>query len=212
MNKILLAYCGFVIACLVVILAFITATTYTQLAGAILLYPALVYFAYKVFLRKTGSKPSNKPVTAIQPPVRSAEKVETPQKENVDISDIDKRVFLKLIGGTGLALFFFSIFSKKAEGLFPGIAPAGQGLTLLKDTSGNKIDPAQNQPLDGYRISEIDDSPISFYGYTNKEGAWFVMRLETDTGSFRYAKGNSNFPGSWSNRENLTYDYFNNIF
>ena len=247
MLKLLLIYCSFVIACLVVVVAFMTATTYTQLVVAILLYPMFVYFALKVFPRKARSNPSKKSVTEVPPPVKSAEEaipaylnlnpethpslrgsedhlgsrttesktgrqVEAAKRESVGISDIDKRAFLKLIGGTGLAFFLYSIFNKKAEGLFPGMAPAAPGLTLLKDTAGNKIDPAQSHPMDGYRISEIDESDISYFGYTNKDGAWFIMKGDTDTGSFRYARGDSNFPGNWTNRENLKYDYFSNIF
>ena len=202
MRKILLIYFSFVIACLVVIMAFITATTYIQLAAAILLYPLLVYFAFKVFPRKTREYSSKKPIA----------KVPKPQRENVGISDIDKRVFLKLIGGAGLFLFLFSIFNKKADSLFFRRAAEGSGTTLLKDIAGNKIDPAQAQPTDGYRISEIDDNVISYFGFTNKDGAWFIMQEDSDTGSFRYSKGNGNFPGNWENRENLKYDYYSSVF
>ena len=220
MHKILLTYFSFVIACLVVIVAFITATTYIQLAVAILLYPLLVFFAYKVIPHKWKYS-LKKPVTSVEPPlqtfpshsVKPAEKVEAAKVESIGISDIDKRVFLKLIGGAGLFLFLFSIFNKKAEGLFFKSLPGPvSGKVSLEDIAGNKIDPAQAHPMDGYRISEIDDNIISFYGFTNKDDAWVVMRVDTDTGSFRYAKGDSNFPGSWTNRENLKYDYFNNIF
>lgn len=211
MRKILLIYCSFVIACVVVIVAFITATTYTQLAAAILLYPVLVFFAYKVFPGKFWTYiPKNKAAEAQPQPVRpAAEKLEEVNRENIGISDIDKRVFLKLIGGAGLFFFFFSLFNKRAEGLLfkylPGSFPA-------QNITGSKIDLAQSQPMDGYRISEIDDNIIAFYGFTNTDGAWFVMRADADTGSFRYAKGDSNFPGNWANRENLRYDYYSNTF
>lgn len=214
MRKLLLTYCSFVITCLVVIAAFISATTYIQLAGAILLYPLLVYFAFKAFPRKTRRYPSKNPVTAIQPLVKSAEKVETAKRENIGISDIDKRVFLKLIGGAGVSLFLFSIFNKKAEGIFfkslPGSGAPGR--VSLEDIAGNKINPAQSQPMDGYRISEIDDNVITFYGFIKNGGAWFIMKADTDTGSFRYARGDGNFPGNWTNRENLKYDYYSSVF
>lgn len=214
MRKIL-TYCSFIIASLIVIAAFITSTTYTQLIVAVLLYPLLVCFTFKVFPHKNKSCLSNEPAATIQPPVvKSVEKVEVAKKENIGIADIDKRVFLKLIGGVGLSLFLFSLINKNAEGLFFKSLPVSgvSGEVSLKDIAGNKIDPAQNQPLDGYNISEIDDNIISFYGYTNKDNAWFVMRIDTDTGSCRYARGDSNFPDNWSNRENLKYDYFSSVF
>ena len=189
-----LTYSSFIIASLVVIVAFMTSTTYFQLGVAIILYPMLAYFAFKTFPRKTRVYPLKKPVTGVQPPVEpaspdasqggSTEKVEAEiakaKIERTKIEDIDKRAFLKLIGGTGITLFLFSFLSKKTESLFPGIAHPAPGLTLLKDTIGNKIDPAQSHPTDGYRISEIDDNVISFYGFTNKDGAWFIMRGDTD--------------------------------
>lgn len=212
MRKIL-TYTSFIIAGAVVFGAFLTATSYTQLAVAILLYPLLIYLAFKAFPRKFQSYSSNKPVTeVIQPSVKTVEIAEPVKKETmIGITDIDKRVFLKLIGGAGLTLFLFSIFNKKAEGLFYKNLPQSQSVSL-EDIAGNKIDPAQNQPTDGYRISEVDDNIITFYGFTNKDGGWFIMREDSDTGSFRYSKGDSNFPGSWTKREKLRYDYYNNIF
>ncbi len=208
----ILTWCSFAVVSLIVVVAFVTATTYIQLAVAIILYPVLVYFSFKAFPRKTRSF-SRKPVTAIQSLVKSTEKADSEKREGISIADIDKRAFLKLIGGTGIILFLLSIFNKNAGGLFPGIAPAGAGLTLLKDTAGNKIDPAQNQPLDGYRISEVDDNTaVAFYGFINKDGAWFIMKGDADTGSFRYSRGNSDFPSNWARRGNLKYDYFYKLF
>lgn len=219
-NRILLTYFSFVISCIVVIVAFMTATTYIQLAVAILLYPVLVFFTYKILPDKW--KHTKLPLQELSPNSTKPEKQEMPtdkqveisKVENVGISDIDKRVFLKLIGSAGIFLFIFSIFNKKAEGLFFKSLPGSvSGKISLEDIAGNKIDPAQNQPTDGYRISEIDNNnSITYYGFTNKDGAWFVMMADTDTGSFRYSRGNSNFPNSWTNRENLKYDYYANIF
>lgn len=210
MTKIL-TYFSFVIASLVVMATFMTATTYSQLGVAIVLYPLLIYFAYKILLRNTQSSP-NKHRSQTQV-AKSVEKTEGAKIENVGIADIDKRVFLKLLGGAGLSLFLFSIFNRKIGGVFPGATPLGSGATLLKDTTGNQIDPAENQPTDGYIISEIDDiNVISFYGFINQNASWYIMRQDSGTGAFRYVKGTSNFPESWTNRENLSYDYFSNVF
>lgn len=217
MIRKILAWSSFVIFSTIVVVTFITATTYVQLIAAILLYPLFAYFAFRAFPRKARMRPLVKPVTRAQSPMILAEKIEAEKIEiaknaNLKISDIDKRLFLKLIGSTGLILFFFSIFNKNAGALFPGIAPGGSGLNLLNDTAGNKIDPAKSHPTDGYKISEVDDDVISFSGFVNKDNAWYIMRIDTETGSFRYAKGDSNFPGNWANRKNLRYDYYNNVF
>lgn len=221
----------FVVTSLVVVLIFVSATTYIQLAIATALYLPVVYLAFKVFPRKNRRiiHPKESVIAEIQPSMKSAEKAmparlaaeragpqvepetTTPKTENLKVSDIDKRVFLKLIGGTGLTFLLFSILNKKAEKLLPGIAQPEQGLTLLKDTAGNKIDPAQTHPTDGYIISEMDGGDNTFYGFINKDGAWYIMKEET-TGSFRYSRGNSNFPDFWTKRNDLKYDYFDNVF
>jgi hypothetical protein len=211
MSKLLLTYFSFVLACLVVILAFITAANYIQLAVAILLYPVLVFFAYKVL--PINLKHSKKIPTTILTPDQSKERSDIGKSTTVGISDIDKRVFLKLIGSAGVFLFLFSLFNKRAEGLFFKSLPGPvSGSVSLQDIDGNKINPAQTQPMDGYRISEVEDKAISFYGFTNQVGAWIVMRVDIETGSFRYAKGDSDFPKNWGKRENLKYDYYSQVF
>src|SRR3990167_8756393 len=94
----ILTCCIFIIAGLMVGAVFVTATSYIQLAVAIFLYTIFAFFAFKAFPRKNRMTFLRKPVTTIRTPV-VAEKVETAKRENVGISDIDKRAFLKLIGG-----------------------------------------------------------------------------------------------------------------
>ena len=203
-----LTYSSFATASMAVVGTFLTSRTYTQLGVAVLLFPLLAYFAYRLFVRKTKKAPA----IAVQPPVTPAKKVEVetakPQREGRGITDIDKRDFLKMIGAAGVSFFLFSIFSKKSgPSLFGNDAES-----TLKDSTGNKIDPAERQPTDSYQISEIDDDFIAFYGFTDKDGAWYIMKENPDNGSFRYAKGGLNFNDNWTNRENLKYDYFHNIF
>lgn len=204
MRKILTC-CSFVIAALVVVLAFVTATTYVQLAVAIFLYPLLVYFALRIFPRKAWQASPLEQVATIGPVSMRL------PKEDTGIIDIDKRAFLKLIGISGISLLLYWVFIKKAgTPLFGGASESGT--VSLQDTAGHTIDPAEKQPTDGYRITEIDDSIIAYYGFTHKNDSWFIMRIDTDTGSFRYVRGNSNFAGGWNNRENLKYDYYVNVF
>src|SRR4029078_12030438 len=99
----------------------------------------------------------------------------------------DKRAFLKLIGVAGVSVFLFSIFSKRGQIPFFG-KMAGSDTVSLKDSKGKTIDPAQSQPLVCFQISEIDDGVVAYYGFINKSGAWFIMREDTESSSFRYAK------------------------
>ncbi len=125
--------------------------------------------------------------------------------------DLNRRMFLKLIGSAGITLFLFSIFTKKAEGAFFGSVP-GSGTISIKDTTGAKIDPAIKQPTDGYTLAQIDDGVSNtYYGYLNKDGAWYILREDTSS-NYRYTKGSSSFATNWTNRASLTYDYFDAIF
>ena len=202
MRKILI-YCSFVIASLMVIFVFVTATTYTQLIIAIVLYPPLVYFAFRVFPRKSWQVNPKEQVAAVQL-----------ESENAadNVVDTDKRTFLKLIGVTGFSLFLYSIFTRRAQLPFLGGSTSESESVSLQDTAGNIIDPAEKQPTDGYRITEFDDSIIAYYGFTHKNGSWFIMKEDTDTGSFRYVRGDSNFTNGWAGREDFKYDYFINVF
>ena len=208
-----LTYSGFAIAGLVVATVFLTARTYTQLGGAVLIYPLLVYLTYELFMRKDSK--TETPFVVVPKAAEKEEKVDIEtakiEKEGVNVVDIDKRAFLKLIGAAGLSFFLFSIISRKSESLFFGKA-LGSGTTALEDSSGKLINPSERQPTDGYRISEIDEDDFTFYGFINNIGGWFIMKENSDSGSFRYAKGDANFPGGWSGRKNLKYDYFHEVF
>ncbi len=96
------------------------------------------------------------------------------------------------------------------DGAFLGSVP-GPGTVAIKDSSDAKIDPAIKSPTDSYGVTEIDDSTPAYYGFVNKEGAWYITR-EDSTGSYRYYKGTNNFSANWSGRASLTYNYFDAIF
>lgn len=209
MYKSLLIYPSFIVTCILLAGIFITATTYTQLGIAIVLYPLLAVFAYKVFTRRKSHRSAvQEPTVTVKPQV-ATEKVKTQPKIVVD--DIDKRTFLKLMGATGISFFLLSIFGRRVESLMFG----GQNLTQTPAFTGNsevdKPNPTAS-PTDGYNISEIDDNIISYYGFIKGDDSWFIMRGDTNTGSFRYIKGKSDLPANWQNRENLKYDYFSKVF
>lgn len=216
MNTRILTFSSFILAGMAVMGIFLTATTYTQLGIAVALYPVIIYFAFKAFPR--ARKVSSDDVVITAPPkVETKEKVDTQtaeekseanSQENFTITDINKRAFLKLVGATGLSFFLISIFGRRVESLF-----SGQNLVQTPISAPiSQTASASASPTDGYNISEIDDGLVGYYGFINKEGSWFVMQADTNTGSYRYARGESNFPGNWKNRESLKYDYFYKVF
>ena len=207
-----LTYSSFVVASFVVVATFIVSRTYTHLGVAIFIYAILIYVAYELFVRRNPRQP----VVTVQAPIKSAKKVEVietaeTKKEGSGSTDIDKRDFLKMIGAAGISIFLFSILSRRPESMFFGKV-ANSGVVALEDSSGTKINPAESQPTDGYRISEIDDNDFTYYGFTNKTGGWFIMKEDPDTGSFRYSKGESDFSSNWKGRKRLGYDYYHKVF
>lgn len=142
--------------------------------------------------------------------------IKTDQTKNKKINDPLKRQLIKTIGVSGVGLLIAAFLNpKKAEAAFFGSVP-GPGTVAIKDSQGNKIDPAVKKPTDGYGISQIDDSSPAYYGYVDKDGNWYIVKEITEVDaveSFRYVKGVDSFSSYWSNRSTLEgYDYFNKIF
>jgi len=223
--KKLLIYYSFIIVVVVVIGGYISAQTINQLAMATVFYPLLLYFTLKV--RPKRNKAIILPVEAKKhtPSVKkktkksNAEKIEKAEVVKLDEGDRgdydkERRAFLKLIGSAGISVFIFSIFGvKKANAAFFGSTP-GPGTVALKNIAGDKIDPAEKLPTDGYGIAEIDDSVPAYYGFTDKDGAWFIMKEDED-GAYRYIRGASDFINvttGWPNRASLSYNYFESVF
>lgn len=193
-----LTYYGFIVSTLMVITGLASAHSTTEFLTAGLFSPILIYFAIRIFPKRTR---------AINIPEVSRAIV----LERSSVPDFDRRAFLKLIGTAGLSLFMFALFTKKAEAAFFGSVP-GPGTVSLKDASGNKIDPAEKHPTDGYNITDLDDSSPAYYGFVNKTGAWFIMKEDATTGAYRYTKGTSGYSTNWTSRASLSYDYFDNVF
>ena len=162
-----------------------------------------------VLSRTAGPKPMS-PI-AIMPEAQSSLSFESLPLTGGNL-DQNRRQFLKLIGTTGVGFVLVSLLNpKKAGAAFFGSVP-GPGTVGIKDSLGDKIDPAIKQPTDGYKISQLDDISIpAYYGYINKDGAWYIMS-EDSSGNYRYVRGGSDFVSSWADREDLDYDYFDNVF
>lgn len=201
MTKKILFYGGLILATILVVFVFITSTNYIQLAIASLLYPPVAYLAFKYFPRR--KHPATVGELSSQLPTPNM-----PENGSGTLVDEDKRAFLKMIGSAGLSFLLFSIFSKKAGPMFFGNGDTPQ--SLLGDETDVKK--SKGDPTEGYQIAEIDETDMVFVGYTNSQGAWFIMKQDSDTGSFRYSRGDADFPENWAKRNDLLYDYFNKTF
>lgn len=198
------------IGSVVVVLVFVTATSVVQLIIATTLYILIAYLVLITFPRKVTISTTTPTTTNTSLPTAAIETTSVCETPNVE--DDDKRSFLKLISISGISLLFYWLFTKKGRGPLFGGATEESGTVAIQNTEGNQINPAESQATDGYKITEVDDSIIAYYGFTHKNDSWFIMRLDTDSGSFRYTRGESKFAGSWNNREKLKYDYYTNVF
>lgn len=202
-------YYSFIITLIMVVMGFISAQNLPHLISSILFFPLALYFWLQVFPQR--KRAINLAIVKTKPKGEIVkEEAEIAEEGEVEGIDKDRRAFLKIIGSAGLSLFMMALFTKKAEAAFFGSVP-GPGTVAIKDASGNLINPAEKQPTDGYKISRIDDSTPSYYGFTNKDGAWFIMK-EDSCGNYTYATGPSNFASNWANRTSLTYGEFFDVF
>lgn len=205
-------YYGFIVVTIMAISGLIGAKNIPQLLSGIIFLPLAGYFVIRVL--PSRKQAINIPALLIEPKDLKQPKKQAAKKDQSPVKlpriDVDRRQFLKLIGSAGLALFLFSIFAKRAQAAFFGSVP-GPGTVALKDTTGVQIDPAIKTPTDGYKISQLDDSSPAFYGFVEKNGAWFIMK-EDSAGNYRYTKGSTSFSTNWTNRATLTYDLFDVIF
>ncbi|HAV15356.1 MAG TPA: hypothetical protein DCX25_03425 [Candidatus Pacebacteria bacterium] len=193
---------------------------------ASLFFPLSIYLALRVFHRIGGafvSQPSHIPranphhETQFHPAEGNStqtiptELIQELEPDKVPI-DIDRRLFLKMIGSAGLGLFFVSIFTEKTHAAFFGSLPGTSGIQV-KNKLGEKIDPAEKYPTDGYTITEIDDATYpAYYGFLHTSGGWYITKEASD-GSYRYAKGASAFSTSWALRNTtVTYGYYDAVF
>lgn len=208
--------------------SYLQAKSSAQLISSVIFFPLFMFFAGLVFPKRQKAiiiepfnaltkkalakrqKGSLKKQVEQPVPTPSDKVTETGEVLEGHGLDIDRRVFLKIVGSAGAGLFFLSIFTKKSHAAFFGSAPIPGAMTI-RDSTGASIDPAIKTPTDGYKISEIDDSSPSYYGFVNKNGEWFIMKEEA-TGAYRYTKGDSGFSTNWAIRAGLSYGYFDSIF
>ncbi len=205
-------YYGFIVVTIMTISGLIGAKNIPQLISSLIFLPLALYFILLVLPKKRRA--INIPRIVIEPKeLQELQSTKLSQINRLSPAkiDVDRRQFLKLISSAGLSLFIFSIFAKKAEAAFFGSVP-GPGTVALKDTAGVQIDPAIKTPTDGYKISQIDDATPAYYGFIERSGKWFIMKEDSTTGAYRYAKGASSFSTNWTSRASLTYDYFNIVF
>ena len=89
---------------------------------------------------------------------------------------------------------------------------------IIKDYAGNNITTANpfpvktQDPLAGYHSTDIARTSPEYHGYLNKDGGWYIVQYNRSTGARRFARGSSDYAANFTNRANLAYSYFNEVF
>lgn len=67
--------------------------------------------------------------------------------------------------------------------------------------------------LSGYDIAEIreNEAGYNYYGYTNPNGSWRILREKADGTEYRLAIGREDFETNFTNRASLNYKTTNNL-
>lgn len=214
MNLRFLTLLNTILAIAVTSLGLYHADTPAEQFYAIAFSPLIIFFGMTTF-KKDGSVGQTTLHLEIDKSSRKKHKepvlsmVKTDLPHTADLIDSDKRAFLKMVGATGISLLLYTLFQKKGP---ISLMNAQSGPTPLTDSTGKPINPREKLPTDGYHIAQMDNGLISYYGFTNNEGGWYIIKEDSETGAFRYAKGDADFAVAWEKREEQGYDYFNNVF
>ena len=224
-KTLFISYC-LAITIVFTLVSIVSARSLFESIAAIFYLPLVFYFLKELLRRRTHFFSHPVAVTetkAVPFPITKkqlqAAVTTAPVPERGRVMDADRRVFLKLIGSAGISVFMLALFTKKAQAAFFGSVP-GPGVVALKDTAGNKIDPALHHPTAGYKIAQLDDTSsatYAYYGFVNKTGAWYLQREQltgADAGQYLYSSGSSAFSTAWTNRASPTpaYATFDNTF
>lgn len=230
MKQLLILYC-LIITAIFLVAGLLVSEQPNQYLYSLMFAPLVIFFARQLAIPyvQASDQPTARiriPRSKLQSPKKAKPSPKSSQSQIISadegivepeilsdeaIVDINKRLFLKLIGSAGLGLFVFSLFSKQSHAAFFGSMP-GPGIIKLKDSSDNIIDPAQKEPTDGYEIQDVDDATTpAYYGFVDKDGRWYITK-EDASGSFRYVRGATSYATNWITRDQHAYDYFNNVF
>ena len=67
--------------------------------------------------------------------------------------------------------------------------------------------------LTQYHVNDADEaSATKYYGFSDKDGNWYITKNDTAANSYRYTKGSGAYSTAWTNRAALTYALYDVTF
>jgi len=99
-----------------------------------------------------------------------------------------------------------------------GLITGGTANQILVKQSGTDYDAdwedlILGKPTDAYAISNTEDAgTYKYFGFENKDGAWYILRKTVATNIYLYTYGASAYATGWTNRASHSYDTYENTF
>ena len=92
-----------------------------------------------------------------------------------------------------------------------GLSSDGNSVQYVQfDPQGNIL---TSSGTNHYHLADIDEAAsYNYYGYTDKDENWYIMRENSGATEYRYVKGSGSYATAWSNRASQSYDYFHEVF
>lgn len=67
--------------------------------------------------------------------------------------------------------------------------------------------------LSGYKPNDLDEgSDPKYYGFTDKDGRWYIIRHNVAAEQIRWVQGTSGYVTAFANRASQSYNYFYAVF
>lgn len=86
-------------------------------------------------------------------------------------------------------------------------------ITATPNADGTYSLSSTSSPTAGYAISNIEETATyKYFGFENKNGAWYIMRKTLATNVFEYAAGASAYSTAWTNKASQTYASYGTTF
>lgn len=102
-----------------------------------------------------------------------------------------------------------AIIDGRGSGNAWGVNENNEGLVTLRGSGTN--------PLAHYLPAERDMSSttLNYNGFVDRNNNWYIIRqsgASSQTTSYRYAQGGSEFETNWTNRASLSYGIAGSVF
>lgn len=112
------------------------------------------------------------------------------------------------VSGLASQMYVWNTSTLQWEKMVQPVIEAGDLYVAVDDLEQYVLD-----KLDQYKLSNYDTSTTTIYlGYEDKDGNYFIKKIDTTTGAITFTKGTSGYSTAWTNRATESYASFATTF